>query len=146
MSANKNTETTIDISTLDPDALRDLQKRIASRMAKETAKELESLRNEYAVLMQRITEAAAPYGLTPRKLLASTPAQVLQALESSADEAPAAAPRRRKRSAVEPKYRNPSNAAQTWSGRGNRPAWVTQWLAKHPNGKMTDLLTKRPRR
>lgn len=31
--------------------------------------------------------------------------------------------------AVAAKYRNPSNPALTWSGRGKRPAWVNEALA-----------------
>ena len=29
-----------------------------------------------------------------------------------------------------PRYRNPRNAAETWSGRGSPPAWVEEALAK----------------
>lgn len=29
-----------------------------------------------------------------------------------------------------PKYRNPQNAAETWSGRGKRPRWVEVALAR----------------
>lgn len=45
-------------------------------------------------------------------------------------------PRRRGKSAkglkspVAPKYRNPENAAQTWSGRGKRPSWFVAALKK----------------
>jgi DNA-binding protein H-NS len=28
-----------------------------------------------------------------------------------------------------PRYRNPDDASQTWSGRGRRPKWVTEALA-----------------
>lgn len=31
---------------------------------------------------------------------------------------------------VAPKYRNPNDAAQTWSGRGKRPIWFVQALKK----------------
>ena len=34
------------------------------------------------------------------------------------------------KSAVAPKYRNPDNAAQTWSGRGKRPLWFVEALKK----------------
>ena len=27
-----------------------------------------------------------------------------------------------------PSYRNPANAAETWSGRGRKPKWVIEWL------------------
>ena len=29
-----------------------------------------------------------------------------------------------------PRYRNPQNAAETWSGRGRRPAWIEAALAR----------------
>lgn len=35
----------------------------------------------------------------------------------------------RKRSASAPKYANPANAADTWSGRGRKPRWFTEALA-----------------
>lgn len=34
------------------------------------------------------------------------------------------------KAAVAPKYRNPDNAAQTWSGRGKRPTWFVEALKK----------------
>jgi DNA-binding protein H-NS len=34
------------------------------------------------------------------------------------------------KSVIAPKYRNPANAAQTWSGRGKRPLWFVQALKK----------------
>ncbi|MDB5800198.1 MAG: hvrA2 [Rhodocyclales bacterium] len=39
---------------------------------------------------------------------------------------------------VAPKYRNPADAAQTWTGRGRQPLWVAGYVA---SGKsITDLL------
>lgn len=34
------------------------------------------------------------------------------------------------KAAVAPKYRNPHNASQTWSGRGKRPLWFNEALKK----------------
>lgn len=34
------------------------------------------------------------------------------------------------KAAAAPKYRNPENAAQTWSGRGKRPLWFNDALKK----------------
>jgi len=34
------------------------------------------------------------------------------------------------RAAVAPKYRNPENQSQTWSGRGKRPSWFNDALKK----------------
>lgn len=36
-----------------------------------------------------------------------------------------------------PKYRNPANPSQTWSGRGRQPGWIKEGLAK--NKKMEDF-------
>lgn len=47
--------------------------------------------------------------------------------------APARAPRAAKKAAgrklgkVAPKYRNPANAKETWSGRGRQPRWLTEY-------------------
>ncbi|MGC3961768.1 MAG: H-NS histone family protein [Rhodocyclaceae bacterium] len=41
---------------------------------------------------------------------------------------------------VAPKYRNPGDASQTWTGRGRKPQWVSQQLEQ---GKtLDDLLIK----
>lgn len=34
------------------------------------------------------------------------------------------------KSVIAPKYRNPANTTQTWSGRGKRPLWFVQALKK----------------
>lgn len=34
------------------------------------------------------------------------------------------------KASVAPKYRNPGNASQTWSGRGKRPLWFNEALKK----------------
>lgn len=33
-----------------------------------------------------------------------------------------------KRAATEPKYVNPANANETWSGRGRKPGWIVTFL------------------
>jgi DNA-binding protein H-NS len=42
-----------------------------------------------------------------------------------------------KRGAGVPQFRNPANASQTWSGRGRKPQWVNDHLAR--GGKIDDL-------
>lgn len=61
--------------------------------------------------------------------------------------APAAAPAVRRRVAkpapqikVKPKYRNPANAEQTWTGRGKRPRWVEEAIAQGTS--LEELLIK----
>ena len=41
---------------------------------------------------------------------------------------------------VAPKYRNPKNAEQTWTGRGRKPKWVEEHLNK--GKKLTTLIIK----
>lgn len=43
----------------------------------------------------------------------------------------------RKRSPSVAKYANPANAADTWSGRGRKPRWFTEALAR--GGKPEDM-------
>ena len=42
-------------------------------------------------------------------------------------------PRLRRYSKVAPKYRNPANSMQTWSGRGRQPIWLRDLVAKGAN-------------
>lgn len=44
------------------------------------------------------------------------------------------------RGKVAPKYRNPANAAETWSGRGRQPLWLVAALKK--GGKAEKFLIK----
>lgn len=49
--------------------------------------------------------------------------------------------RGKKRAKAAPKYRNPADADQTWSGRGKRPRWYAEAL-EAGNGKEDMLITK----
>jgi DNA-binding protein H-NS len=44
---------------------------------------------------------------------------------------------------VFPKYRNPKNPAETWSGRGKQPRWLATRLGA--GSKLDDFLINRPR-
>ena len=39
---------------------------------------------------------------------------------------------------VAPKYRNPADASQTWTGRGRKPKWIVEALAS--GGQIEDFL------
>lgn len=43
-----------------------------------------------------------------------------------------------KKRTVAPKYQNPDDASQTWSGRGRKPGWVEELLAA--GGNLDDCL------
>jgi len=45
---------------------------------------------------------------------------------------------KKKRGKVKPKYENPDNTAQTWTGRGRMPLWVQEHL--NNGGEKDDLL------
>ncbi|WP_312010221.1 H-NS histone family protein [Bradyrhizobium cenepequi] len=45
---------------------------------------------------------------------------------------------------VLPKYRNPKNPGETWSGRGKRPRWLAKRLVA--GSKLNDFLIARPGR
>jgi len=48
---------------------------------------------------------------------------------------PNSIPQRRPYPKVEPKFRNPNDPSETWSGRGRQPRWVTELLV---SGKTLD--------
>ena len=136
----------VNVSKMSDKELRDLQRQAAVGLAQKAAKRVEELRAEYASVIDQMTALGAEYGITLNKLLASTPAQVLAAMTDYATEG-AESPGgtvKPKHQVVPPKYRNPANHAQTWTGRGNRPTWVIDWLSSHPGGKMSELLSPLP--
>jgi DNA-binding protein H-NS len=65
---------------------------------------------------------------------------------AAATAAPAAAPKARKSTKgrslgkVAPKYRNPANAKETWTGRGKQPRWLAAETAK--GKKLEEFLIK----
>jgi DNA-binding protein H-NS len=48
----------------------------------------------------------------------------------------------RKLCKVAPKYRNPANPKETWTGRGKQPRWMAELTAKG-NKKPEDFLIKK---
>ena len=50
-------------------------------------------------------------------------------------------PVKAKRKPVEPKYRNPADADDTWSGRGRKPRWMEELL--NAGGSMEDALIEK---
>lgn len=99
-----------------------------------SAKELESLisqakkrkttlnkRKPITVVRKKLTQQARTEGYTIAELFgngAATP---------RAPGKTAAKKTRKPLGKVAPKYRNPSNAAETWSGRGKQPRWLAAY-------------------
>ncbi|MEY2151100.1 H-NS family nucleoid-associated regulatory protein [Rhodanobacter sp. 115] len=131
----------VNVSEMSTSQLRELQKAAAVSLAEKAAERAEQLRSEYARVIGQMTAIGAEYGITLNRMLASTPAQLLSQMKTFASQdADRPGGSVKKHQVVPPKYRNPANPAQMWTGRGNRPTWVTDWLAAHPGGKMSELL------
>lgn len=60
--------------------------------------------------LQKVQEVASEFGFSLDELVNSSP--------------------KKKKATAEPKYRNPDNPDQTWSGLGRKPAWVKSLLEK----------------
>lgn len=66
-------------------------------------------------LLADLQKLARDNGVSLEELLAETGAKVKPA---------------KAKAKVAPKYRNPNNAEQTWTGRGRQPVWVAALLAE----------------
>lgn len=102
-------------------------KRLKTRVDAEIARRDDTTRK---TLLKKVQKLASEAGVSLNDLLGS------KASASPARKAPkkaAGAPRGK----VKPKYRNPNDANQTWTGRGRKPQWVAAWLS---NGKPLDGL------
>jgi DNA-binding protein H-NS len=117
-----------------------------------SAKELEALiaqakkrrttlskRKPIAVVRKKLTALARAEGYSVAELFGGG--------ASSAPSSKAVAPAKGRKSTkgyklgkVAPKYRNPSNAAETWAGRGQQPKWMSSQIAA--GRKIEDFLIK----
>ena len=103
------------------EAMRALEEAKASRILSS----FDSVRDNYVKAVAAIEEAVAPYGLDAERFITMTPHALRMHILSRMDSSRApGAPRTVK---VPPKYRNPENPEQTWTGRGNKPAWVREF-------------------
>ncbi len=78
--------------------------------------------------LKKIKLIAAEYGLTAAEL------RGISSTKRSTTRTKVA----KKRGPVAPKYRDPSNAENTWTGRGRKPKWVETFLN---NGGHLDQIT-----
>lgn len=90
--------------------------------------------NNKAELLKKVKKLAAEAGVSISDLLgkAGRPAKAARAPKKAA-----AAASGKPRGKVPAKYRNPSNTAQTWTGRGRQPLWVAEAIGA---GKSLDSL------
>ena len=102
----------IDLKSLSLPELIQLQSDLASLI-------VETQKTEKVALRKQMEELAKQSGFTFDEIISGTK-------ETS------------KKSKVKPKYCNPANAEQTWTGRGRKPKWVEEALAN--NKALDDLL------
>lgn len=116
----------IDVNTLS-------QKELASliNQAKKRQTTLKK-RKPASTVRARLTALARAEGYTVSELFAGNGGASASSTRSSGTgtrSAPAKAARKgRKLGKVEPKYRNPGNAAETWTGRGKQPRWLAEMV------------------
>jgi DNA-binding protein H-NS len=103
----------MDLSNMSAAELRNLQEQIKQQLKLRESQELAKAREQIQAIAQSV-------GVPLKDLIGS-----------------GAVARSSKGSTVAPRYRNPSDGAQQWSGRGRKPQWVKDWLA---SGKAIDLL------
>ncbi len=96
-------ETTIDLPKLSLEQLQALVPAAQQRIV-----ELEEKQRQQA--FDKVQAAAAEVGMSPAELLKHFGVGA------------------RAKKPVKPKYRNPDNPDETWSGRGRKPEWVKEWI------------------
>lgn len=87
------------------------------------------LRKQYIEVVEAIGKAVAPHGLTAAKYLAMSHDQATRFMLDQAYQTHTGTPPvTRRKMKVPPKYRHPKNKELTWTGRGNSPIWVREYL------------------
>jgi DNA-binding protein H-NS len=91
----------IDLNNMSKDELK--------KLIKDAEKALKTIETRRLTEAKKAAESAAKeYGFSLDELLGTSP---------------------KKGSKSEPKYKNPSDASQTWTGKGRKPNWVNDALA-----------------
>ena len=92
-------------------------------------------RTPIAKVRAKLTKLAKAEGYTVEELFgAAAPARGRKAASKASPKAG------RKLGKVAPKYRNPANAKETWTGRGKQPRWLAAETAK--GRKLDEFLIK----
>ena len=120
-----------------------------------SAKELDALINQakkrkttltkrkpIAAVRKRLADLARAEGYTIAELFGATASKPTGAKPSVSAPKPRKTTKGYKLGKVEPKYRNPANAAETWAGRGKPPRWLSAYL---DNGRKLEEFLISPR-
>ena len=110
----------IDLNTLSQKELDSLISQAKKR--KTTLKK----RKPLATVRARLAAAAKAEGYTIAELFGGAAGTRGASAGTGATRAAAPARKGRKLGKVAPKYRNPENASETWTGRGKQPRWMAE--------------------
>jgi DNA-binding protein H-NS len=100
----------MDLSNLSSAELRQLQEQIKQALKQRESQDLAKAREEILAIARSV-------GVPLMELVGS--------IGSTGNPASRA---RAKTGPVAPRYRNPADASQLWTGRGRQPKWVKEWL------------------
>ncbi len=101
--------------------------RLKSRVEAEIARRADTSKRD---LLKKVQKLAADAGVSLDDLLGQAPAKAAGKTAAKATpKASAKKPGARKGQKVAPKYSNPADVSQTWTGRGRQPAWVAAHVA-----------------
>lgn len=131
LSQNDRTQTgkNMELNKLSLSELKRQKTRIEAEINRRTI-------NSKRDLLKKVQKLAAEAGVPLSELLGKKEAAPKAAKTGKA----AVKKTRGSKGKVAPKYRNPADASQTWTGRGRQPLWVSGYTA---TGKsITDLLIK----
>lgn len=122
--------------------VRDIDEQIQKLIEQKARIELEKLiplRKQYLEVVEAIGKMVAPHGLTAARYLQMSPEEAETfILERSPQTNPGVAPIAPRKKKVPPKYRHPKDEDLTWTGRGNSPIWVRDYLGS--GGTLEELL------
>jgi DNA-binding protein H-NS len=104
----------MDLSNLSSAELRNLQEQLIRELKKRESQDLAEAREKIHAIAQSV-------GVPLRELIAGAGA-------GSAGVRAGTKTVKKTTGTVAPRYRNPADAAQQWTGRGRQPKWVKEWL------------------
>ena len=106
----------MDLSNLSLGDLRNLQEQIKQEMKKREQEEVQKAREQILAIAQSV-------GITVKDLISAAGRGGKSGNAGTGS--------------VAPRYRNPADASQQWTGRGRQPKWVKEWVE---GGKSLDKL------
>lgn len=116
-----------DLSALSLSELRELESEVQAAITEKEAA-------EKAAILAEFEQRAKSSGFSLADIFALPTRSMFRPKKDKAEKVEASG---KGRGSVAPKYRNPENSLETWSGRGRQPVWVRDQIA---GGKTLDDL------